>query len=280
MIVIHRTDGKKMIEIVFNENAVQALRLIKNRDDSSLKVGDIYLLNLNLDIGDITEITLSDISSRKDVLDMVYGYSDISGVGVSGLVYENNLRTTQMLMDIYGGPEMIRMWATEICPEEMCGICFIADSFRYAKNQLITAFVPVNREDGDVYTEISSTAEALDEDFFMVYGKYNILSTARRNAYSDTFRRMQMKETDLRIILNGRLAGVDGNFYDPLIISSIPDYPVPAGNLIARTNAHVPGVHSSYIMSRILYLVQTGALEEISPGDCGDVFSMIVRKAK
>ena len=76
-----------MIELVFNENAAQALKLIKKQNKSELTIGDIHMLNLHMDIGPLDGLSISDISPRKPVLDMIYKHDDPKGIGVSELIF-------------------------------------------------------------------------------------------------------------------------------------------------------------------------------------------------
>ncbi len=267
-----------MIELVFNENAAQALKLIKKQNKSELTIGDIHMLNLHMDLGPLDGLSISDISPRKPILDMIYKHDDPNGIGVSELIYSHNCLTMEALMDRHGTKDAIRMWATENSPSEMTAVCFISNIFRYAANPLITAFVPYRTERDDVVKEIFSTREALEEDFLMVHGSYKVMTKAYRNFCAHTFLRLQSENSAMRIMLNGRLTGADEDFYDSFIISFCPEYPVSVSHLAGKILTEIPALEDRYIINRILHLLDAGIFTAASCGE--DIYSLTIRKAK
>ncbi len=269
---------ERMIELIFSESASSALRILKQRNDSILKIGDVNILNLHLDIGSLKDVSHDDISSRKEVLEKIYANADKNSLGISGLIYGQCEDTLNMLRNIRGTTSVIRMWASEDSPADMTGVCFICNMFQNTINPLILAKVPKTREIDGSLRLISSTEEAINEDFTMTSADYNLmLYEAKIKKYADIYNNLRTSPHKLRSIINGRLLGVRDDFYDDFILDAFPEYPVPVENLAGMISSYIPSLHREFLLLRISELINKGLIITLSDNE--DINEKTVRKA-
>lgn len=267
-----------MIELIFSESASSALRILKQRNDSILKIGDVNILNLHLDIGSLKDVSHDDISSRKEVLEKIYANADKNSLGISGLIYGQCEDTLNMLRNIRGTTSVIRMWASEDSPADMTGVCFICNMFQNTINPLILAKVPKTREIDGSLRLISSTEEAINEDFTMTSADYNLmLYEAKIKKYADIYNNLRTSPHKLRSIINGRLLGVRDDFYDDFILDAFPEYPVPVENLAGMISSYIPSLHREFLLLRISEIINKGLIITLSDNE--DINEKTVRKA-
>lgn len=236
---------------------------------------DVEALPLALDYGDISR-SIPGLTGRQEVLEELYFHP----AGVSKSIWETAKHALSRLEKAKITGEPVRAWISRQSPEEMCGLHFLCSLMHGSSLPLSVVWIPdeVSLKDGEL-TTFRSTNE-IDPKHFGAFAEAfeEPLSDVQRRAYNAAWVEMCSENAPLRAVVNGRLRSVPETFYDFILLENMPHEDTRAAMLIGKTLSALNGVSDSVLFRRILDLLRTGVLEEVSPATPDHPYSSVIRR--
>ena len=238
---------------------------------------DVEALPLALDYGDISR-SIPGLTGRQEVLEELYFHP----AGASKSIWETAKHALSRLEKAKITGEPVRAWVSRQSPEEMCGLHFLCSLMHGSSLPLSVVWIPheISLREGEL-TRFRSTNE-IDAKYFGAFADAfeEPLSDVQRSAYNAAWAEMCSENTPLRAIVNGRLRSVPESFYDFILLENMPGEDIRTAMLIGRTLTVLDGVSDSILFRRVLELLRTGVLEEVSPATPDHPYSAIIKRAQ
>jgi hypothetical protein len=286
-----------MIEVVFNNSVRVALRIAKNYNKDDVLNGaigyigkaptndelekmfegqaiagdpnDVICLNFNLDIGDISG-EVDDEKRKKLNFEMSYNPFENNDTNLINFEKEwiKRLSDLKKFKSCVENGENIRIWWSD-APNETCGFYF-ANSILNNYSCNVTAIkLPKYRILSDESVAIySSWQDIMSGKFYEFIPLQTEINKALHNTFAYEWEEQKIKNTSLRAVVNGKLMGVNEDFYDLLLRNYIPNNEFKVARLIGKVmTENQIGVSDWWYVQRIKKMIENKELTIVSEDD-------------
>ena len=226
--------------------------------------GDVLVLSLGLDMGDIRE-PLGE--SRRALQRQWYG-SDGTGHQEQALRaadehWQQTLEAADRLRAC-GPGDAVRIWADQT-PHSACGLLHAASLLKDTNAAVSVVTLPPWRARSDNAVEIYlGWGEMAAELFGHFLSREEPLPPAVLGVLAGRWRELQEENAPLRAVINGSVRGVGEDFYDPLLRRHIPEGRTKIGRIIGEVlGREKPGIGDTWFSERIRRMLSTGELRMV-----------------
>lgn len=232
---------------------------------------DVALLELALDMGDLSGLADMDLKKRRKVLEDLYSPppADREDAHEKYLekVWNTSVKTLERLRNTGGAP--VRMWAAPWCPGDLCGVYAVCHLLQHGETPLFVVWAPQEalRRGGREMEEIRGLGELDPEQFGALAASAIELTPIQRRVYASRWLELVQENAPLRAVVNGRLMSVPEDFYDFVLRKAMPPEPIKMGEVLAKALTALPGVGDGWLYRRLRAMIAAGAVQEISPGN-------------
>ncbi|MCI9360871.1 MAG: DUF1835 domain-containing protein [Hungatella sp.] len=193
----------------------------------------VICLGFMLDIGDIKEAP--DSPYRKDLIfSMLYQeqWEELRNhkdeMQKTGSFYEKELTRLEKFLE---AGEDIRLWYSD-APYSRCGLCFVCNWMKNFENRVSVVKLPEYQVKENSVTFHRNWGNAAAEELSGFLKLEKVLSKQERKMYELCWAELVDENAPLRAMINGRLTGVEEDFYDFLIWRRLTRQPVKEARLI------------------------------------------------
>lgn len=232
---------------------------------------DVALLELALDMGDLSGLANMDLENRRRVLKDLYGPPpagrDAAHEKYLKKVWAANEKTLERLRNAGGEP--VRIWAAPWCPGDLCGLYAVCQLLRHEETPIFVVWAPQEavRRSGREMEEIRGLGELDPEQFGALAAGAVELTPVQRRVYANRWLELVQENAPLRAVVNGRVRSVPEDFYDFVLRKVMPPEPVKMGEVIARALTELNGVGDGWLYRRLQAMRAAGEVREVSPGN-------------
>ena len=238
-----------MIDLAFNESLAGVLKMIKNSKN------DIIILNLYLDIGDISDLDTG-MHVRKCVLDGLFAkYPDVSDE-----IWRANLHAIGRLREAKNTLEPVRVWVCLHNPSDLCSLYFVSKLLKDSGVPLLVVCIPSEIEKEDCIVSYHSTGEIHPETLAVLQRYEEWMSGLKRTVYANIWNGLVRENAPLRAVVNGTLMSAPVDFYDFALRANMPEGEFTIAMLIGRTLNYTPGIGDLWLYIRAESMLQSGEL--------------------
>ncbi len=295
-----------MLEVVFGDSAKGAMRMAKDYNKETMRgsatayfgrkpskkelerqcegqaVGgsphDVVGIGLNLDIGDIC----SDIDSiqRKYEFVRVFGSVHFEDDEVEQFFRMQREDLDRLVAAAKSGVP-IRVWASHT-PASACALAFLCDTLRSIACPISVICLPQYCViSDDTIQSFVDWGEMHPGQFYRFLPLAREISDMEKQARSKDWRELQAENAPLRALVSGRLISVPKDFYDHIIVKSIPDGEFVMARLIGTILGRYPlGVGDGWYALRIKKMVADGVLEIVADHDPTHPYGKVLKAVR
>lgn len=292
-----------MLEVVFSDSAKGGMRAAKNYDQDRMLGGaiayfgerpsqqeleklyegqaidgssrDVVGIGFSLDIGDIAcEL---DGKERKRAFGRIYGGVDFEEQDLEQF-FRFQREDLEKLIDEAKKGETIRIWKSNT-PFSACAFAFTCDVLRDINCQISVVSLPAYVEAADdtlqVYTDWAEVSAGKLYQFLPLARE---LPAVEKRLQSDLWKNLKAENAPLRAVVNGQLISVPEDFYDHILIKSIPEEEFIMARLIGNILGRYPlGVGDGWYALRINKMIADNQLTVISHRDLDHPYGKVLK---
>ncbi len=226
---------------------------------------DVACLNLYLDYGDLTRP-----DDRAEALRALFGRYE----GVVG----DMCKTTQQALARIDEADEIRLWVGEQDACDLTGAFYICHRLRASKARIYMVYVPMLVQKDNAIVRHSGAADMEPEELSLYAEKSVELSTEMRSYMANRFAQMQQENAPLRAMVNGIVASVPENIYDPILEMCMPEGEFVLGKWLGRALSLTRGVGDAFLYLRILKMLEDGKAVLTEPAREDNPYSAVLRR--
>ena len=221
--------------------------------------GDILCLGLALSVGDIADPLLED-GPRYAMLRRWLSDGSPEGEAAFAAHWQRCTDAAAVLKE-RAPQKPVRIW-TDQTPDAACGLLFTGFLISELNCPAVTA-VPLplwqERSDGAV-VRYWSWGEVSPENCAALMGGETPLSPAVLRALSTRWRILRRENAPLRVLLNGRVTGMEETFYDRFLLALLAEAPRTVGELVGTVLGTLELAASDHLLTdRVQALLDSGA---------------------
>lgn len=293
-----------MLEVVFSDSAKGSMKAAKNYNNKNTlggtigyiggkppkselekryegkalggSTGDVVCIGLNFDIGDITGAV--DSVERKREFTRVFGSVQFTVSEIEQFFAAQREDCERLLIAAQAG-EAIRVWISK-APFSACAFAFLCDALRNIDCNISTVSLPeywISSE--NTLQSCTDWAELLPGQLYSFLSLERKLESPEKDRQSSLWNGLKSENAPLRALINGRLMSVPEDFYDHIIIKSIPDREFIMAQLIGTILGNHPlGVGDGWYSLRINRMIAENRLEIVSDRDASHPYGKLLRK--
>lgn len=293
-----------MLEVVFSDSTKVAMKLAKNYDKKRMLSGtpgyigrkptkaeleklfegkaiggskqDVVFIGFCLDIGDISGEIDSD--GRQNTFYKVWGPDTFSKTEKEQF-FNVQREELEKLVTAAAQKTPIRIWKS-YAPFSACAFAFVCDALRDADCKISIVSLPeYHKTDDDTIVSYSDWSEIPPGQFYNFLPLEREITNIEKCLQSDHWKELKVENAPLRAIVNGKLISVPEDFYDHIIIKSIPDGEFLLGKLIGKILGKYPlGISDRWYTGRIYKMIEDNKLEIVEVIDSSHSYGKILRK--
>ncbi len=229
----------------------------------------VICLGFMLDVGDIKEPP--DSPYRKRLIYSMYAQNQWEQdeemeeeLRKAGDIYANELHRLTEFLD---NGEKVRIWYSD-APYSRCGFYHLCNILRKYENEIRAVKIPEYIVRERSITAYSHWSEVSAEEFagFLPYEK--ILSKDEVRMYSSLWNELVEDNSPLRAVINGKVCGVQENFYDFLIWKRLTHKPIKEARLIGDILGYYQlGIGDTWYATRIDHYIQQGKIRVVEDSE-------------
>ncbi|MBC8530425.1 DUF3658 domain-containing protein [Gehongia tenuis] len=228
---------------------------------------DVFAFHLALSVGDIGDGGMG--AGREAALGALFACYPAEGEAAARELLERSRRDWSTVRARMARGEQARVWYSQQ-PDEMCGLCWFMAQLRDCPGAPEPALMELPRweSDGETLVQKNGWADVAPEEWHRYLTLQRETPPPFVRACANRWRELTQENAPLRAVVNGRLIGVPENFYDPLILREIAaeEEVFQEARLIGRIlGKHPLGIGDGWIALRLEALIESGALEAVSP---------------
>ncbi len=244
---------------------------------------DILHFSLALSVGQIREAGIG--PGREAALSLLMG--GFRSIGADAVRESLSTARTHLsrLLERAAGGEAVRVWSSSN-PDEACGLYWLMEQLRplgLDQREVILVALPEweERSDGTVIRR-TSWGEVEPHQWGRLARRGERLPPVRMRAMADHWRQLQQENAPLRAVLNGRLASVPEDLYDPAILRELEaqgEEFQEAGVVGAVLGKYQFGIGDAWVAWRIERFIQKGLFEPVTDADPdGPIYRRTLRR--
>ncbi len=234
---------------------------------------DVVCIGLNLDIGDISGEIDSD--ERKSEFVKVLGTGNFED---SEKFFKTQREDIDKLIDAAKEGEPIRVWNSHT-PFSACAFAFVCYVLKNIDCHLSVVMLP--QYWGKTEKTILSYSDWAQIDpawFYLFLPLERRVSTVEKHSQSCLWNDLRTENAALRALVNGILISVPEDFYDHIIIKSIPNKEFVMAQLIGTILRNYPlGVADGWYALRINKMIAENRLKIVEDKDASYPYGRILR---
>lgn len=283
-----------MIEVLFGESeaasmkAAKSSKVLEKRRGPAAVIGnpanvenedtvkwiqgnaeEVICLGMMLDIGDINEAVDSDY--RKELIYNMYAqeqWGKDSEMDAElknlGNVYAKELLRLKTYLE---KGESIRIWYSD-SPYSCCGFYYLCKWLKPFHNAIWVVKLTEYRCKGKRIVSYQNWGEVAAEEFAAFLQYERKLSDEELNRYALLWSELVEENAPLRAVINGRVVGVNEDFYDFLIWKKLTKKPVKQARLIGDILGHYPiSVGDWWYAKRIEHFISQGMIKVVTDSE-------------
>lgn len=295
-----------MLEVVFSDSAKGGMRWAKNYNKDRLLGGtpaysgsapspeeleelyegqaiegssqDVVCIGFNLDIGDIACVL--DSEERGKAYGRILGGFSLDEEDLEQF-FRLQQEDLEKLIAAATTGEPIRVWKSNT-PSSACAFAFTCDVLRDITCRISVISLPEYLEaaDGTLH-EYVDWAEVPAGKLYQFLPLARELSVIEKRLQSDLWRGLRTENAPLRAVVNGQLISVPEDFYDHILMKSIPDDEFVMARLIGNIlGRYQLGIGDGWYGMRINQMIEANRLAVISHRDLDHPYGKILKKVK
>lgn len=232
-------------------------------------VEEVICLGFMLDIGNIKEAV--DSQYRKHLIYSMYAQNQYGKnpeideeLKLTGEVYTNELlRLRKYLED----GEIIRIWYSD-APYSRCGFYSLCQMLKNYKNEIYVVKLPEYVVRKTSVISYRNWGEVSAEEFAGFLSYERILTKEEVGIYALLWAELTEDNSPLRAVINGRITGVQEDFYDFLIWKKLTYKPVKEARLIGDILGNFQiGMGDWWFAKRIEYFIQQDKIKVLEDSE-------------
>ena len=232
-------------------------------------VEEVICLGFMLDIGNIKEAV--DSQYRKHLIYSMYAQNQYGKnpeideeLKLTGEVYTNELlRLRKYLED----GEIIRIWYSD-APYSRCGFYSLCQMLKNYKNEIHVVKLPEYVVRKTSVISYRNWGEVSAEEFAGFLSYERILTKEAVGIYALLWAELTEDNSPLRAVINGRITGVQEDFYDFLIWKKLTYKPVKEARLIGDILGNFQiGMGDWWFAKRIEYFIQQDKIKVLEDSE-------------
>ncbi len=295
-----------MLEVVFSDSTKGAMKCAKNYNEESRSKGavaigyigkkpskqelkvkyegkpiggssqDVVCIGFSLDVGGITgEI---DGAERQEVFNNIWGSVGFDGKETERFFQKQREDLTRLLTAANQGVP-IRIWKSN-APYSICGFSFVCGILKNIDCKVSVVSLPECREmsDGTVVS-YSNWGEISPGQLYTFLSWERDLSNTEKCVQANLWEDLKAENAPLRALVNGKLLSVPEDFYDHLLIKSIPEGEIIMARLIGNIlGKYQLGVGDGWYALRIKKMIEDNRLKVVADKDPSHPYGKILMK--
>lgn len=225
---------------------------------------DIYYLDFNLSVGDITQpVELPDGPRERLFAEMRNSQDyeeDSKSLRFIKQSWDKAIKSYEGFKERIQNDEAVRIWL-DTTPNDLCGFLFAMELLSDVSSKVSVIVLPkVEIKEGSVI-EHSSWGEIEPLDFYK-YSKYEReLPKELIQALAWKWSNLKKENAPLRVVINGNIVSVQEDFYDSFIRQAFPSDESTIIRMISDIIANQPlFLSDSFITNRIKKMLANGEL--------------------
>jgi len=295
-----------MLEVVFSESVQGTMRIAKNFNiDMYLKGSHprgggeipsdilrkmyegkplegssdkVVYIGFYLDVGDIAgEI---DGDGRRNAFDKLWGHVPFDTIEKDEFFERQRAELNKLITHANAG-ESIRIWRSN-APYSACGCLFVCDVLREYDCDIKVVTLPDHRLTSEnTITTYSDWNEIYPGELSSFTENQHKLEEMEKRMNSSLWKELMLENSPLRAVVNGRLISVPEDFYDHLILGSMPEEPFVMGRLIGNILGRYPlGISDGWFAGRIEKMIREKRLSIVGEMDTTHPYGKVLKKNK
>lgn len=175
--------------------------------------------------------------------------------------WEKMVKTYQGLMkDVYRA-QAVRIWLDQGASSQ-CGFYFLCRLLLDFKGPVALIRMPdYLLHAGGSFISYKSWKEVLDDEISDFLRLEEKLSEADLRYFSFKWHDLQCENSELRVVVEGKVLSVSENFYDVFLLNEMPDIDFLVGSLIGQViSKYQLSVSDGWYMRRLKYMIEKGEL--------------------
>ena len=272
-----------MINITFSDSLSGSLKMAdyyakKNNSEIQDLKENIFSLYLNLDLGDISELSFD--KKRENDFVTMFGNEDISFMRKW---FNKEIKKIEKIEQLVKKGHVLRIWYTERT-NEFCGFCWLLsmlDLWGVENNKILYVKLPNSILFDSGKYEVFGGSGMFDPYILpQLAMRQQYLTDSYKNYHIRQWQRLREENAEMRVSINGQLLSVNADFYDSIIKSEIAKLDdtfkqaTAIGNCLAKL-----WVYDSFVAWRIDKMIENGLFEilEEAPKDAA-YYCRLLRK--
>lgn len=249
-----------------NEKELYEQQICRTKNVQSLggDPKDVLGLSWGLSIGDIAA-PLSPICLRRELLYQwltADPWDEMGEMEAQAEEYWQNCLADYDRLITCAAQEPVRIWV-DYTPDSLCGLLFAADIL-YKLDASVT-YIPLPswvEEPAGVIKQYSGWGDVCPEEFGQYLSDGKPLTKNVLRLLAGRWKELQKENAPMRAFINGRVIGVNEDFYDPFIRQSFVDGNMHVAQLIGRVlGSQRLGISDWVIAQRIKHMLLSGELQ-------------------
>ncbi|GMQ57218.1 hypothetical protein AN1V17_16130 [Vallitalea sediminicola] len=288
-----------MVEVVFSDSTKGAMKVAKNYDEKRIgyigkkpskaelkkhfegqAVGgdsqDVVFLGYALDIGDISGEF--DGIERQSVFQKIWGRFNFDD-NEHEQFFHNQRKDMKKLMSAATNGTPIRIWKSNT-PYSTCGFYFICNVLRNIDCEISVISLPEYKQVSENETVAYYDWGQIDAGkFYQFLPLEKRLSQSEKRMFSNWWCDLVTENAPLRAVVNGKLISVPVEFYDYIIIKSIPEDDFLMARFIGEImGKYELGVSDGWYALRIDKMIEENKLIIVENKDMSHPYKKILKK--
>lgn len=272
--------GEALSKVKFKKERKEFQKKIQEQESKGQALGgnsqDVVSIGFALDIGDISDEI--DSEQRKKEFVRVYGRVSFCETEIED--YFRSIREDfEKLLTAAKNRQPIRIWKSH-APFSACGFAFVCNALKDIDCEIsVVEFPDYVRNPFHESVFCTDWAEIHPGQFYKFLTHEREISDIEKQEQSQLWVNLKTENAPLRAVVNGRLISVPEEFYDPIIMKSIPDSEFLLAQLIGTILAKYPlGVGDGWYALRINQMIAQGRLEIIGDTDPSHPYGKHLKK--
>lgn len=231
--------------------------------------GDIVSLHLQLDFGDISTLE-ADPNARRAELDQLFGHYP----GVTDDLLSSAQKAVERILEA----DELRLWIGEQDACDITAAFWLCHILRREPVKMYAVYLPAIEQTGNEIYRYSGAADFEPERLSLEAEHTREISPEMRRYMANRWCGLKAENAPLRAILNGMVASVPENIYDPALRAFVPEGECVLGRIVGGALSALRGVGDAVLYHRVRSWIASNILQEVAPARDDTPYSAVVRR--
>lgn len=229
---------------------------------------EVVCFGFMLDVGEIKET--ADSQYRRE---QIYSlYSQARGLAIEAdvefkKIAESSVYERERLKKYLEEGETIRIWYSD-APYSRCGFYSLCTMLRKYENEIHTVKLPEYRVQTDSIVMYQNWGEVAAEEFASFLPGEKVLSKEEIRMYAGWWSELVEDNSPVRAMVNGRLVGVQEDFYDFAIWKRLTEEPIKEARLIGNILGNYRlSISDWWFAARIEHFIRQGKIRVVEDSE-------------